>query len=443
MPYSVGLKWYNTGTVTVTQGSTTLTGVGTNWVNGGIKPGDIFTVDNSVLYQVNTVNSNTSITLATAFTGTSGSTLNYSIIRNFAATMQAEIAAQVALLVNKYETYIDTDLNQIVGPKGDPGIAYRGVWASGRTYNALDAVDYNGTLYLAKQPHTSSSYNSPAAAGSLWMDMEITIPPIVNELTGSGSGLHNSLYRGKALGSTFTAAQQNAIDDGSFEELFVGDHWDFSNVSYTWTDDEGQTHNDVYSGTFRIADCDYYRRSGDNVVLTKHHLIVVPDACMFYRGMNATNTTEGAYAGSEMRTKPSGLARAKAIAEACFGAGTLLSHRQYFENAVTNGRPSAGAWYDSEGDELMTEEQVYGAPIFDSGSPDGVTVPYRYTIGCKQFSLFRHRPDLISNRQYFWLQNVVSAARFADVNVGGTCDTSGASNAYGVRPAIALRKAAA
>ena len=258
----------------------------------------------------------------------------------------------------------------------------------------------------------------------------------------SGAGIHNCICRGKALGSTFTAAQANAIADGSFEDLFVGDHWDFTNVSYTWTDDEDQAHNDVFSGTFRIADCDYYLRSGDTECTT-HHLIVVPDTNLFTHYMNPTDTTVGAYAGSEMRTKNSGLARARAIFEACFGAGTLMPHRVYLQNAVTDGKLSAGAWMDSAGAEFMTEQQAYGGLVFNSDSPDGVSVPNRYTIGCKQFNFFRHRPDMISARQWYWLQDVVSAATFAGVDYSGSAYYGTASySGGGVRPVFALRKAA-
>ena len=160
--------------------------------------------------------------------------------------------------------------------------------------------------------------------------------------------------------------------------------------------------------------------------------------------MNPTNTTNGAYAGSEMRTKPWGLARARAIVEACFGTGSLLTHRLYLQNAVTDGKPSAGAWNDSKGVELMTEQQAYGGLVFNSGAADGTTVSNRYTIACKQFNLFRHRPDLISNRQWFWLQDVVSAALFAHVfYFGHVADGYASNSGGGVRPAIALRKAAA
>lgn len=202
MPTSIGLRWYQTGTVSVTQGSTTLVGVGTNWAGAGIKAGDIFTIDNSTLYEVLTVNSNESITLATAFAGVTGETLNYSIIRNFAATMQAEIAAQVALLVNKYETYIDTELETITGPKGDPGIVYKGVWAAERNYNAMDAVVYNNVLYLAKVPHISSAENAPGSLGSVWVDTLVTVPPVVNDLTTGGATSALSAEMGKTLENT-------------------------------------------------------------------------------------------------------------------------------------------------------------------------------------------------------------------------------------------------
>ena len=202
MPTSIGLRWYQTGTVSVTQGSTTVTGVGTNWAGAGIKAGDIFTIDNSTIYEVLTVNSNTDITLATAFAGVTGETLNYSIIRNFAATMQAEIAAQVALLVNKYETYIDTELEQITGPKGDPGLIYRGVWAAERNYSAMDIVVYNNALYLAKVSHISSAENAPGTLGSLWADTLITVPPVVNDLTTGGATSALSAQMGVTLQNT-------------------------------------------------------------------------------------------------------------------------------------------------------------------------------------------------------------------------------------------------
>jgi hypothetical protein len=234
-------------------------------------------------------------------------------------------------------------------------------------------------------------------------------------LNYDGAGAHNAIYRGKNLGTAFTAAQSAAIRDGSFKDLYIGDYWTINGTVY------------------RIADFDYFLRSGDTEC-TAHHAVIVPDVNMDNQKMNDTNVTTGAYVGSKMYT--TNMATAKAKIKADFGSTHILAHREYLANAVANGKQSAGAWYDSE-IELMTESMVYGAPHF-APACDGSTVPANYTIGCKQLNLFRHRPDLISNRQNYWLRDVVSAAGFAGVGGDGFCDYNAASGAYGVRPAFPI-----
>ena len=168
---SAGIPWYSTGTVNVTQGSSNVAGVGTNWVNAGLKVGDIFTIDKSRLYQITAINSNTSLSLQEAYQGATGTSQVYFVIRNFAGTMQAQIAAQVSELVNKYESYIDTELKQITGPAGPTSFPYRGTWVTGRTYNGLDVVQYGNQLYMALYGHTSTSANAPGATGTAWTQL--------------------------------------------------------------------------------------------------------------------------------------------------------------------------------------------------------------------------------------------------------------------------------
>ena len=180
----------------------------------------------------------------------------------------------------------------------------------------------------------------------------------------------------------------------------------------------------------RVADLDYYLRCGDTD-LTTHHVVVVPDSPMFNAPMNAENKTEGGYVGSKMRTVY--MRRAEAIFKACFGENHVLKHRMLLTTAVTNGRPTGHAWCDSVVD-LLNEPMVYGSYIFAPAN-DGTTIPYRYTESKSQLALFRHRPDLISNRQWYWLRTVVSAACFANVNNNGNCNYNNASNSgSGVRP---------
>ena len=230
----------------------------------------------------------------------------------------------------------------------------------------------------------------------------------------ANAGAHNAIYRGKNLGTSVTAAQYAAIAAGTFDDLYIGDYWVIGGVAY------------------RIAAFDYYLRCG-NTDLTTHHVVIVPDSNLYNHVMNDSNTTEGGYVGSKMYTE--GLTQAKTTIKAAFN-GHVLNHRIYLTNAVTNGKPSAGAWCDSEV-ELMNEQMVYGGAIFMPGC-DGTTVPTNYRVEKSQLPLFTHRPDLISNRLTFWLRDVVTASRFADVGGYGNANDTGAGLSLGVRPAFSI-----
>ena len=230
------------------------------------------------------------------------------------------------------------------------------------------------------------------------------------------AGAHNAVYRGKNLGSAVTAAQWAAIQAGTFEDLFIGDYWTINN--YYWT----------------IAAFDFYYNTGDTPCTT-HHVVIVPDTSLYTYCMNDTNITTGGYVGSKMYTE--GLAQAKTTINNAFGSSHILSHRQLLVNAVTNGKPSGGSWYDSTV-ELMTEQNVYGGKIFGVGN-DSSTIPNLYTIDKSQFPLFFHDPSMISNRHLSWLRNVVSATSFASVSANGNANYNAASFANGVCPAFSIK----
>lgn len=228
-----------------------------------------------------------------------------------------------------------------------------------------------------------------------------------------GAGAHNGIYRGKYLGDHVTEDQFAAISDGTFEDLYIGDYWIINNVTY------------------RIAGFDWYYNCGDTACTT-HHIIVVPDASLYTHVMNDTNTTAGGYYGSKMHT--SGLDSANATAAGAFGAEHILSHREYLNNAVTNGRPFNGSWYDCTV-ELMNERMVYGNDHFTPVS-DGNTVPLNYTISKGQLPLFFFRHDLIGIRDSYWLRDVINAEKFSRVSWDGNCAYQNAIVDLGVRPAI-------
>ena len=63
--------------------------------------------------------------------------------------------------------------------------------------------------------------------------------------TFGNAGYHNSIYRGKYLGDHVTDEQWEAIQNGTFEGMYIGDYWVINGVNW------------------RIAAFDYWLRTGD------------------------------------------------------------------------------------------------------------------------------------------------------------------------------------
>ena len=276
-----------------------------------------------------------------------------------------------------------------------------------KSYSKGDSCIYNDYLWKFTSDKPAGEWDSSVVEQCRVMDF-------VAPLLFNNAGAHNAIYRGKNLGTSVTTDQYNAIKAGTFDDLYIGDYW-------------------VINGkTWRIAAFDYFLRSGDTECTT-HHAVIVPDSSLYNHVMNDTNTTEGGYVGSKMYRE--GLESAKTTIKAAF-SGHVLSHRIYLTNAVANGKPSAGAWCDSEVD-LMCEEMVYGGGIFRPTS-DGSIIPVNYRVEKSQLPLFAHRPDLISNRVYYWLRDVVTATHFARVSSDGFAACLDASLSNGVRPAFCI-----
>lgn len=230
------------------------------------------------------------------------------------------------------------------------------------------------------------------------------------------AGSHNSIYRGKNLGTQVTNEQYEAIQAGTFDDLYIGDYWVIGGVNW------------------RIAAFDYYYNTG-SALFAKHHAVIVPDTSLYSHNMNDTNTTVGAYVGSGMYTE--GLEQAKTQIQNAFGASHVLSHSLLLTNATANGYASSGEWKDSIVD-LMCENMVYGTMIA-SPMNNGTNIPYNYRVEKGQLPLFSIAPQYTFIRsQSYWLRDVVSASTFANATSYGYANYSGASSVLGVRPAFCI-----
>ena len=271
-------------------------------------------------------------------------------------------------------------------------------------------LTYTEENYVVSDESASQSINS----------LDIQLNEVDSELTShkadfmphgiNNAGFHNSIFRGKYLGSSVTTEQYNAISSGTFEDLYIGDYWTIGGINW------------------RITAFNYYYNTGDSA-FTTNHIVLTPDTILYKHVMNDTNITTGAYIGSKMYI--SGLDSAKTTIQGIFGAH-LKSHRNYLHNATKSGYTSGGSWYDSE-IELMTEANVYGVKHYGN-AVQGTNFANNVYIDKSQYPLFALNPESINTRQSYWLRDVASSARFASMGGSGYSGGSPASYSLGVRP---------
>lgn len=192
--------------------------------------------------------------------------------------------------------------------------------------------------------------------------------------------MNTGYLRLKNLGTAYTEELKEDIRSGSFKKACVGGCLTINDHPYAF------------------AHPDYWLGTGDTKCTT-HHMVVVPLTALGTGQMNTTNTVEGAYAGSYMRSSGGPLDQVKAIIRQDFGASNILTHREYFANGIYDGDGTEyqGSWYDSDID-LMSETMVYGTKVFDKGFNSSSKA---------QLKLFADRPDLLSSMNMaFCLRNV-------------------------------------
>lgn len=248
---------------------------------------------------------------------------------------------------------------------------------------------------------------------------KISVENAATEFAGLISAInHRNIFRGKNLGTSVTATQKTAIQNGSFDDLFIGDYWVINGVNW------------------RIVDMDYWYNTftTDYEPFTTHHLVIMPDTCLYYNVMNDDYTTVGGYVGSDMYK--TGLTQAKTTITTAFGS-MVLTHGEYLVNAITNGKPS-GATLKASMVEIPSEIMMYGTNIYSPGN-DGTTIPSLYTYCKSQLALFDIAPQfIIVPDDYYWLRDVVSSGGFAIVYSDGYAGSYAADAGFGVRPVFSI-----
>lgn len=164
--------WYRTGTVTVTNGSASVTGILTGWTDGLVKDGDALFVPASSSYpgEILTVNGSTSITLNAAWHGTNQTSVAYFIFKGMEWGDVTRLATEISELIDNQVA--------IIGGTGAPSDSDG--YADGTRYFRDDAPEY----YVK----TAGSYGSPISlTGPTGPASVITGTSTTSRTLGTGS----------------------------------------------------------------------------------------------------------------------------------------------------------------------------------------------------------------------------------------------------------------
>jgi hypothetical protein len=117
------MAWYNTGTIALTNGSATVTGSGTNFLVGA-QIGEALYAPDGKLYEIQTIDSATVITLASNYLGSTASAQGYQIIPT--QSLVADLASDVTDLISDFADVRDYAGNGKFndGAVGTPGITF-------------------------------------------------------------------------------------------------------------------------------------------------------------------------------------------------------------------------------------------------------------------------------------------------------------------------------
>lgn len=238
------------------------------------------------------------------------------------------------------------------------------------------------------------------------------------EYAGSGGGgggstwttdipeMHRNIFRGQSLGSSVTSDQLAAIEDGSFDDIYVGDYWTIPvTVSGTPTDI-----------VWRIVDIDYYLNRGAMATTTDHHLVIMPDTSLYSAAMGSTN-----YYG----VRSTVLAEAKTTVNDAF-PNMVIPYSEFF------GYSNGNLLYDNSAVEVPDVLSLTGNMLMRKDGTIGDT----HTISFLQFALFRLAPKFIPSDVIYWTRDInnINNSDYIVIDTSGRPGLHPYNTSTGVRP---------
>lgn len=227
---------------------------------------------------------------------------------------------------------------------------------------------------------------------------------------------HRNTYRGKNLGTLFTDEQKQAIADGTFNDLYVGDYWVSGN------------HN------FRIVDINYFCYSNEN------HLVICPDSVIESSKFNDTHTSSTGYINSKLKKNLK-----LSIFETFFGSDHLSEQEIY----LTNGAPSNSNAISAPCIKTFSKIDIPSANMVLGTTIQDYNISIQDAIQLKGFELNKkliHLPNATSNNESdyettsYWVRDVVENGGFIFIRgFTGVLQDHGAAYPHGIRPIVYIK----
>ena len=380
---------------------TNTTNIETNTTNISTNTADIATLEGQV-----ETNANSIVTLET----------NVSTNTSNIETLQTSVNTN-AENISTLQTSVETNIEDIETLEEQVATNTTNIATNATSITAIEEKN-------TEQDESITSLNTSVNTNtSSIKELQETVGTGFYSMIAKNAGAHNSVYRGEDITDLFyDGTLTTEIAAGTFDDIFIGDYITGASSGLKYL----------------VADINYRYSCGDTST-SKNHVLMIPDLCMGKAQMNSTDTTEGAYVGSEMYT--TNLEEFKTIIQNDFEDGHILTHENYFANGVTDAYESGKEWVSADID-LMNELMVYGSDIYHN-SRNGTSAANNSTIDKSQLSLFRLDKSHIvayysSSRQNYWLRDVISSSNFAYVSGYGNASTNAASSSNGVRPAFLI-----
>lgn len=240
--------------------------------------------------------------------------------------------------------------------------------------------------------------------------------------------MHRKIYRGKNLGSTFTTEQKTAVQDGTFDDLWLGDYWTIGAYDYI------------------IADMDYFYKEGETEsanALESHHLLMIPRNSMGKSRYVSSGQTDGNGYGYANSLARSSLTSIRSTITNAFGSN-VLTFKMLLVSKVDNNWKQTTKFYDCQA-ELLTEAMCFGAAFESQMFGNDRGAENVSDLNARQLALFDCDPSFLklsttdpnAYKGKYWLQDTASNNGYCFVTENGrpgAATVSKTSSELGLRP---------